>query len=333
MSYVAIGGAVIGGVASYASSQNAAGAASGASQKQADAASGAIGVQRQTYEQATRDLQPFLSGGTAANSELLKRLGLVDETGIGGSQHRLTESDITSPQGLATVDPFYSAYGGFLAARQPGSAFQQLPPDQQLAINTAATNAINQAHAGEQQNAQGYGSLLQPFTQADLNADVPYNTSLQFGLDEGEKAVNRAAAARGGLDSGADLKATARYATDYAGTKATDAYNRSQAQKSQIYQMLSGQSAQGANTAANLGSIGMGNSAAIGNLLTQQGNANAAGIVGSANALSQGAAGIGNAYQNYNIMQSLTGGGARAGNAPNAGDPPMAAGGGPTFDF
>jgi len=48
----------------------------------------------------------------------------------------------------------------------------------------------------------------------------------QFGLNQGQTAIDRSAAGRGGLYSGATLKALERFGQDYAGSKLGETYNR-----------------------------------------------------------------------------------------------------------
>jgi hypothetical protein len=48
----------------------------------------------------------------------------------------------------------------------------------------------------------------------------------QFGLNQGQTALDRSAASRGGLYSGATLKALERFGQDYAGSKLGETYNR-----------------------------------------------------------------------------------------------------------
>lgn len=66
------------------------------------------------------------------------------------------------------------------------------------------------------------GELVRGFTQADYQADPGY----AFRLSEGQKALDRQAAARGGLISGAALKAAGRYGQDMASQEYSNAYNR-----------------------------------------------------------------------------------------------------------
>jgi hypothetical protein len=131
--------------------------------------------------------------------------------------------------------------------------------------------------------AQGYGSAMKKFGMEDFNADPGY----QFRQSEGEKGMARAAAANGGLGSGRYLKDAMRFnqglATEEYG-RAYDRYGTDIARQINPLQALAGQGQSAANT--------------IGEYRTQAGNAQAAGAVGKANAIT-GAVGQGwSMYQN-----------------------------------
>ena len=125
------------------------------------------------------------------------------------------------------------------------------------------------------------GGLMNPYSPENLQSDPGY----QFGMAEGEKAINRNMKARGMYNSGAALKAINRFGQDYAGTKYNEAFNRDQVSKNAIYNMLAGQSGMGQSTASQVASMGMQNANQIGNYMLQGGNARAAGIVGGANSM------------------------------------------------
>jgi len=188
----------------------------------------------------------------------------------------------------------------------------------------AAKSAANtQAAAQQQANqllAQQYQQQradLQPYSAAGVNAlskfqgmadYTPFGTSqfqadpgYAFRLSEGQKALERSAAARGGLLSGGTGKRIAAYGQEAASQEYQNAFNRYQterAAKLAPYQSLinTGQaSAAGqVNAAGNYGT-----QAAQG--LTNIGGAQAAGTMGGANAL---ASGLGQ-YLNYNANQDL----------------------------
>jgi hypothetical protein len=78
-------------------------------------------------------------------------------------------------------------------------------------------------------------SAMKNFGAADFQADPGY----AFRLSEGMKALDRTAASRGGLLSGATLKGAQRYGSDLASQEYGNAYNRFQANRatqSQEYQ-------------------------------------------------------------------------------------------------
>ena len=141
--------------------------------------------------------------------------------------------------------------------------------------------------------------LQRPFQEAGVNALAKMqkgvvsdymDPSYQFRLGEGMKALERQAAARGGLISGGALKAAQRYGQDYASQEFGNAYNRLAAMAG------IGQTATGAmgNAAGNFG-------VNAGNNYMGAANARASGYVGGANALTGGL----NQYLNYTQNQNL----------------------------
>jgi hypothetical protein len=146
-----------------------------------------------------------------------------------------------------------------------------------------------------------YGSLTRNFSMDDYlsNKDPGY----QFGLDTGMNALNASNAATGGLQSGAALKAATRYGTDYGSTKYNEAFNRYTNNRSNIYNMLSGQTNVGLNAANNTGAAGTNYANAGGADITGAGNAAASGYIGSTNAYNNAIGGVTNAYNQYNANQ------------------------------
>ena len=156
--------------------------------------------------------------------------------------------------------------------------------------------------------------LQQPFQEAGVNAlnrmqsgDVMgmMDPSYKFRLGEGMKALERSAAARGGLISGGALKAAQRYGQEFASNEFGNAYNR-------LASMAGiGQTATGAMSGA-AGQFGSN----AGNLMTGAGAARASGYVGGANALTSGLGQYMNYTQSKDLMnrllpQQVAGGGGR----------------------
>ena len=160
--------------------------------------------------------------------------------------------------------------------------------------------------------------LQQPWQEAGVNALAKMQKGVvsdymdpayQFRLGEGMKALERNAAARGGLISGGALKAAQRYGQDYASQEFGNAYNR-----------LAGLAGIGQTATNNMG-------AAAGNFGVNAGqnymgaaNARASGYVGGANALTGGLGQYLNYTQSQNLLSGLQGGGA-GGNAGAAVNP------------
>lgn len=152
------------------------------------------------------------------------------------------------------------------------------------------------------------GSLVKPFSLADFHADPGYG----FRISEGEKGIQRAASARGGLYSGATLKALARFNQDTASGEYGNAYNRYNTDQSNQFNRLAsiaglGQTATnqvgqaGQNAYGTIASAGANASNNISQNLIGAGNARASGYVGAANAFNNGLS----QYMNYNQSQSL----------------------------
>jgi hypothetical protein len=131
-----------------------------------------------------------------------------------------------------------------------------------------------------------------PFGMDQYKADPGY----AFRLSEGQKALDRSAAARGGLISGSALKAATRYGQDMGSQEYTNAFNRYQAERTARLGPLQSLAGVGQTTAQSLGQTGAANAANVGNLITGAGAAQAAGMVGGANAVSGGLS----SYMNYN---------------------------------
>ena len=239
---------------------------------------------------------PATNGGAAPG--MLQRL--MSATGL--SEKQLTGLGSAGLQSLASL------YG----ARQVGraatnaanigvnaadraTALQREQYDQTRAdlapYRTAGTNALAQLTAG---TAPG-GQFTKSFGMSDFEQDPGYG----FRMSEGLKALDRTAAARGGLLSGATLKGAQRYGQDLGSQEYQNAFNRYQTNRSNILNPLQslagvGQTSTnqgisaGQNFATNVGNLGMG---------AASNQADAGLAAARANQSAYGA--IGNAFSNY----------------------------------
>ncbi len=150
---------------------------------------------------------------------------------------------------------------------------------------------------GGNAKAEGYGKYAKDFGMADYQADPGY----AFRLSEGLKGLDRQAASRGGLISGGALKAATQYGQEMGSQEYQNAFNRYQQNRTNQLQPLGNLMASGQSAASNQGAAAgaYGNAGAAG--LTNIGAAQAAGQMGTANALSSGLSN----YMNYSSNQDL----------------------------
>jgi len=173
----------------------------------------------------------------------------------------------------------------------------------------AGANALTQMT----QRMQPGGDLMRNFGMSDFEQDPGY----QFRMDEGMKGVTNSAAARGGLLSGAALKAASQYNQNFASNEFGNAFARYKGNQEGQYNKLAslagvGQIAanQNGSGAAQLGNnVGDGMmyvGRSVGNNMMGAGNARASGYLAQGNALT-GAINQGvSAWNQYN--NSGTGG-------------------------
>jgi hypothetical protein len=170
------------------------------------------------------------------------------------------------------------------------------------AAKTQASAADRAAQLQQEQFDKNI-ELQAPWREAGVNAlgklqsgDVmgQMDPGYQFRLSEGMKALDRTAASRGGLLSGATLKGAQRYGQGLASQEYGNAYNRL-ASMAGIGQTATGaMTGLGSQFASNQGENYMGSA-----------NARASGYMGGANAISGGLGQYMNYSQNQNMMNML----------------------------
>jgi hypothetical protein len=155
--------------------------------------------------------------------------------------------------------------------------------------------------------------LQEPFRQAGmgaLNKLIPLSDYTKFGMDqftqdpgygfrlsEGMKALDRTAAARGGLMSGATLKGAQRYGQDLASQEYQNAFNRYQTERAAQLNPLQSLAGVGQTAAGTLTNAYGAYGAQMGQNLQDIGSARASGYLGGQNALSQALGQAGQMYQ------------------------------------
>lgn len=141
----------------------------------------------------------------------------------------------------------------------------------------------------------------QQFGMQQFQADPGYG----FRMSEGMKALERSAAARGGLLSGATLKGIQRFGQDLGSQEYMNAFNRYQTERTARLQPLQSLAGVGQTTAQQLGQAGQQMASNVGEALTSGAAARASGYVGGANALTQGLGTYLNYSQGQNMLNAL----------------------------
>lgn len=140
-----------------------------------------------------------------------------------------------------------------------------------------------------------------PFGMSQFQADPGYG----FRMSEGMKTLERSAAARGGLLSGATLKGIQRFGQDLGSQEYQNAFNRYQTERAARLQPLQSLAGVGQTTAQQIGEAGMRTAQNVGETLTSGAAARASGYVGGANALTQGLGTYLNYSQGQNMLNAL----------------------------
>ncbi len=156
----------------------------------------------------------------------------------------------------------------------------------------------------------GVGALGEMGSQ-DFRRDFGANDFVQdpgyaFRMAEGQKALERSAAARGGLQSGGLMKSLARYGQEFASGEYQNAYSRFNADRDRRFGRLSNIAGMGqasaagmanasGNYAQQMGAAGQNYAGNVGNNLMGAANAQGAAGIAGANAWSGALSGIGQA--------------------------------------
>jgi hypothetical protein len=184
------------------------------------------------------------------------------------------------------------------AADVQRSQFEQTREDQ-APYRQAGYNAL-----AELQRTAGNVPAAFKFGDYEFKADPSYG----FRLSEGQKALERQAAARGGLISGGALKAAQRFGQEMGSLEFGNAYNRALtsygtdvARENQLYNRQAALAGIGQTSTNLVGQAGQNYATNVGNLMTGAGAATAAGQVGMSNALTGGLG----TYLNYTQGNAL----------------------------
>ena len=203
---------------------------------------------------------------------------IIGSSLLGGfAANRAGESQADAATRAAQIQAEASRYAADLQQKQYDQNVARQQPFYQAGVN--ALLKLVQA------------SRYTPFGQEQFQSDPGY----AFRLSEGQKALERSAAARGGLISGSALKAATRYGQDMGSQEYQNAFNRYQTERAATLNPLQSLTGMGQTTAAGLGAAGQNMASNVGNYAMQGANATAGGMTDSAAARASGYVGGANA--------------------------------------
>lgn len=263
----ALGSAVIGASASRR-----------AAKSQEAAANRQMDLERDIYDETTARFAPFYDTGLDYSNALRYELLGGERPIFGGDPLQVTEFTETIP-GLPGRQPVYDDRGAMI--------IDPITLDRERTRYRVGDQVFDErAAADEYAAANPTGGYEYQGFEA-----TPYQN---YVLKTARKQMDNSAASRGNLFSGATLKAQQERGNALAGAFYGDYLNR-----------LTGQAGQGQAAAGNMATAGANYASGAGNALANIGNAQAAGAVGTANALTGG---INNAIGlwNYQNMQGNT---------------------------
>jgi len=218
-------------------------------------------LNREVFEQSVARGEPYYNIGTQGLRALADRMGLQGGTMQSEAQIReqlqpqfMTQQAV--PEGLYsdrlgnqyTFDQYFG--NNWLAERDPTyrdsmvrDAGLTAVTSSPAVLDTAGLDAAVQAQMAAQQQPEGFGGLLDAFSMENYQQDPGY----LFRLAEGEKALERAAAARGQRYDPSTMKALQDYGQQAASQEFANAYNRYNIDQQNVFNRL-----------ANIAGIGQG---------------------------------------------------------------------------
>lgn len=324
-------GAAVQGGAQIAGAALQANAANNATNKQYQASQNALDFQKQEWGQTQANQAPFLQAGASAVNSLGAGLGLsgysadnvqtgeFNQSYPGGQyQNAAFTGSYNAPAPMANFDP-NTATAQQLSADDPGYRFRLNEGMNALQNSWAATGLSGGAAAAAAQQ-YGQGMASQEYQNAYQRAATSYGLNQQT---YGQNMANSMNQYNTGLtayqaNTGNNLQ---QYQTNY------NTYQQDQTRRYNQLASLAGYGQTATNQLASSGNMAAQN---VGNLMTQQGNALAAGSAAQGNIWGGLASGLGNTFGQYQMAESLRGSGSGGGYSqmsPYAPDYPVGADG------
>jgi len=293
-------GAIIG------SSLLGANAAGNAASTQANSVNQATALQKAMFDKQNELQAPFRAGGLSAQNRLMEWLGLrpvggqAGQTGAPRSEAELRQSLLAQYTRPSQTISSGGAQGGDYETTVPGGV-------DEAGLSAAIAAGRQREQTAYDQNQQSatpsadFGKYARDFSMADYQADPGY----AFRLQQGQQAIERSAAARGGLGGGRMAKDLTNYAQGAASQEYGNAYNRYQTNRANQLNPLQSLAGVGQTATGQMQTAAQNYGTNAGNNAMAAGNANASGYIGQANAISGGVGQGLNYYQNQNMVNRL----------------------------
>lgn len=211
--------------------------------------------------------------------------------------------------GAAAVGAAGSAYASkqsSKAAKTQAASADRASQIQQENFEQTRKDLMPYKQAGDTSLNQLMGQMTPDgyFNQTYTGQDIYSDPSYQFRLQQGQDAIQSSAAAKGGLLTGATLKALQNYGQESASQEYGNAYNRFNADQTNRYNRLSNLVGIGQNAAAQVGNAGAQTAQAVANNTMAGANSIAAGQVANANNWSNTANNLGSMATSYAFMKN-----------------------------
>ena len=209
--------------------------------------------------------------------------------------------------GAATVaGSMYSSKQAGKAAKTQAASADRASQIQQENFEQTRKDLMPYKQAGDTSLKQLMGQMGSNgyFNQTYTGQDIYSDPSYQFRLQQGQDAIQSSAAAKGGLLTGATLKALQNYGQESASQEYSNAYNRFNADQTNRYNRLSNLVGIGQNAAAQVGNAGAQTAQAVANNTMAGANSIAAGQVASANNWANTANNLGSMATSYAMMKN-----------------------------
>lgn len=288
--------AAVGVVGSVIAGGQQAGAAADATQAQVEATKYATDIQKQEFDQQQANLAPWLKAGQSGLNEITALLGLAAPT---------PGTSVTTPGASTTTRvPIGGSYGALNRNNPIWNSIAQRVADRNAPGGYRLVTTAGQPNVTTTPGKTS--AQLQQEAFDKFRADPGY----QFSFDQGQQAIDRSAAARGILNSGATAKALDRFGTGLADQEYGNYFARLQS-LANLGQTATNSSNSAAQTYANN----------AGNLALNAGDARASGYINSANAFTNGFNGsmgaINNGLYNYFAINGMGQRGGGGGSLPS----------------